>query len=155
MTESGCATSGHIILEAAVERARTCAYLRDSTAVSRIINYTKLDGGITFHAENVTDISCAISPGAWIYCRGDALLLFASDLTGNDDHLWVLIATHLKGNASSNDYTALDCDWDKLAYNSQVISFNSAGNNGNNSGNIFSLDREFNVNTVGSYNDRH
>ncbi|MCH9690551.1 MAG: hypothetical protein K0U59_00620 [Gammaproteobacteria bacterium] len=125
MTESGCATSGHII------------------------NYTKLGGGITFHAENVTGILCAISPGARIYCRGDALLLFASGLTGNDGNLW----TRLNGNASSKDYMALDCDCDKLVYNNQVISFNSAGNNGNNSGNISSPDRGFNVNTVGAYDD--
>lgn len=129
MTESGCADE------------------------SRISNYDRLSGSETNHSRNVGAIIRSVSPNAFLYCRGSAVLPNDSDLDGVGGNDPIYITTRSNGNASSNSYGINDRNWDNFAYNNSLAMFNSAGNSGGSTGSISTPGKGLNIIAVGNYND--
>jgi hypothetical protein len=129
MTESGCAND------------------------SRITNYRRLSGSETDHSRNVGAIMRAVSPSSFIYCRGDAVLPQNSDLGGVGGNPPIYIINRSNGNNDTTSYSTDDRDWDNFVYNNNIAIFKSAGNTGDDTGNITSPGKGLNVITVGNYND--
>jgi len=129
MTESGCPNAGHIT------------------------GYTRLAGPHTSHSENVSAILRAVSPDSHIYCRGGAVLPTTADLNGYGSNPPIHIATRSNGNASSHDYAILDRDWENLVYDSRIVHFNAAGNEGLSGNQISSPGKGLNALAIGAYDD--
>lgn len=129
MTESGCADE------------------------SRISNYDRLAGSETNHSRNVGAIIRNVSPASFIYCRGSAVLPNDSDLDGVGGNDRIYITTRSNGDASSNNYSTTDRNWDNYSYNNSLAMFNSAGNSGNSTGSISTPGKGLNIIAVGNYND--
>lgn len=133
MTESGCANE------------------------SRITNYDRLAGSETDHSRNVGAIIRSVSPNAFLYCRGSAVLPNDSDLDGVGGNDRIYITTRSNGDASSNNYNTTDRNWDNYSYNNSLAMFNSAGNSGNvtgsGAGSISTPGKGLNIIAVGNYND--
>lgn len=115
--------------------------------------YTRLSGVTDNHAENVSSIFRNISQLSYLYCRGGAVLPSYSDFDGVDGNPAILVATRSNGGTSNFAYTLLDRDWDNLVFEDNVITFLSAGNEGEYSGEVVSPGKGYNVITVGNYND--
>jgi len=116
-----------------------------------ITSYTLLAGSNTDHSRNTTSILRAVSPNAWLYCRGPADLPTAAQLLGSGGNPRVHIVSRSNGSAAT-EYVALDRDWDNFTYDNAVIVSKSAGNN-NTSGAITAPGNGLNMITVGNYND--
>ncbi len=129
MTESGCANE------------------------SRITNYDRLAGSETDHSRNVGAIIRSVSPESFLYCRGSAVLPNDGDLDGVGGNDRIYITTRSNGDASSNNYSTTDRNWDNYSYNNSLAMFNSAGNSGGSSGSISTPGKGLNIIAVGNYND--
>lgn len=127
MTESGCANE------------------------SRLENYDRLAGSETNHSRNVGGILRAVSPNAFIYCRGSAVLPKNSDLDGVGGNDRIYIMTRSNGSAASSAYTTLDRDWDNFAYSNNLVSYVAAGNEGSGSANTIAPAKGLNTIAVGNY----
>ncbi len=121
---------------------------------SRLTNYDHLDSGFeSDHSQNVSSILRAVSPESFIYCRNGSTLPEDSDLNGVNGNPPIHIVTQ---SASGNDtisYNTSDRDWDNFSYHNKIAMFNSAGNTGQDTGNIKSPGKGLNVITVGNYDD--
>ena len=117
-------------------------------------NYDHLDSGFeSDHSQNVSSILRAVSPESFIYCRNGSALPEDSDLNGVNGNPPIHIVTQ---SASGNDtisYNTSDRDWDNFSYHNKIAMFNSAGNTGQDTGNIKSPGKGLNVITVGNYDD--
>jgi len=118
-------------------------------------NYLRLAGSNTDHSRNVSGIIRAVSPNAFLYCRGGPALPQTSELNGVGGNPRILIMTRSNGDASSSQYGTLDRDWDNFQYTHRVLHFNSAGNEGNGTGFISSPGKALGSVTVGDYNHRN
>ena len=120
---------------------------------SRITNYDRLAGSETDHSRNVGAIIRSVSPESFLYCRGSAVLPNDSDLDGVGGNDRIYITTRSNGDASSNNYSTTDRNWDNYSYNNSLAMFNSAGNSGGSSGSISTPGKGLNIIAVGNYND--
>nr|MCH9812722.1 S8 family serine peptidase [Campylobacterota bacterium] len=131
-------------------------------AASFLDRYTRLDGGgQSTHSDYVASILRGVSPRAHIYCRSNGFLPTSSDL---NNHL-ILVENHSYGTRYSDplapyhneEYLTYDKDFDNHIYDTDIIVFKSAGNNGSNNNNplnvVTSPGKALNVITVGSYNE--
>jgi len=129
MTESGCAD----------EAGRT--------------NYDRLAGSQTNHSQNVFGIMRAVSPSAFIYCRGGAVLPANSDIDGVGGNPAIHVINRSNGGNYTINYSTTDRDWDNFSYNNLIAIFNAAGNEGGSTNTIISPAKGINVVAVGNYND--
>jgi hypothetical protein len=120
---------------------------------SRITNYDRLAGSETDHSRNVGAIIRSVSPNAFLYCRGSAVLPNDSDLDGVGGNDPIYITTRSNGDASSNNYGTTDRSWDNYSYDNSLAMFNSAGNSGGSTGSISTPGKGLNIVAVGNYND--
>ncbi|HCK80067.1 MAG TPA: hypothetical protein DIC59_01180 [Candidatus Competibacteraceae bacterium] len=120
---------------------------------SRITNYDRLSGSETDHSQNVGAILRAVSPESFIYCRGGDVLPEDSDLDGVNGNAPIHIVTQSASSNDSTSYNTTDHDWDNFTYHNKIATFNSAGNTGEDTGNIRSPGKGLNVITVGNYDD--
>jgi len=129
MTESGCAD----------EAGRT--------------NYDRLAGTQTNHSQNVFGIMRAVSPLAFIYCRGSAVLPNNSDIDGVGTNPPIHVINRSNGGNTTINYSTLDRDWDNFSYDNRIAIFNAAGNEGGATNTIISPAKGINVVAVGNYDD--
>jgi Subtilase family len=129
MTESGCAD----------ETGRT--------------NYDRLAGTQTNHSQNVFGIMRAVSPLAFIYCRGGAVLPNNSDIDGVGVNPPIHVINRSNGGNTTINYSTLDRDWDNFSYDNRIAIFNAAGNEGGATNTIISPAKGINVVAVGNYDD--
>jgi len=129
MTESGCAD----------EAGRT--------------DYDRLAGSQTAHSQNVFGILRAVSPQAYIYCRGGAVLPANSDIDGVGGNPPIHVINRSNGGNYTTTYSLLDRDWDNFSYDNRIAIFNAAGNEGGGTNTIISPAKGINVVAVGNYDD--
>lgn len=129
MTESGCAD----------EAGRT--------------NYDRLAGTQTNHSQNVFGIMRAVSPQAFIYCRGGAVLPDNGDIDGVGGNPAIHVINRSNGGNTTINYSTLDRDWDNFSYDNRIEIFNAAGNEGGATNTIISPAKGINVVAVGNYDD--
>jgi hypothetical protein len=129
MTESGCAD----------EAGRT--------------DYDRLAGSQTNHSQNVFGILRAVSPQAYIYCRGGAVLPANSDIDGVGGNPAIHVINRSNGGNYTTTYSLLDRDWDNFSYDNRIAIFNAAGNEGGATNTIISPAKGINVIAVGNYDD--
>lgn len=129
MTESGCAD----------EAGRT--------------DYDRLAGSQTNHSQNVFGILRAVSPQAYIYCRGGAVLPANADIDGVGGNPAIHVINRSNGGNYTTTYSLLDRDWDNFSYDNRIAIFNAAGNEGGGTNTIISPAKGINVVAVGNYDD--
>lgn len=129
MTESGCAD----------EAGRT--------------DYDRLTGSQTNHSQNVFGILRAVSPLAYIYCRGGAVLPANADIDGVGGNPAIHVINRSNGGNYTTTYSSLDRDWDNFSYDNRIAIFNAAGNEGGATNTIISPAKGINVMAVGNYDD--
>lgn len=120
---------------------------------SKISNYTRLAGSDSEHALNVGSIVRTVSPESYLYCRSPVTLPLSSDLDGVNGHPAIKILTRSNSSGDSTEYSSVDRDWDNYAYDNHLAIFTSGGNTGDDSGNVCSPGKGFNLITVGNYDD--
>jgi hypothetical protein len=122
-----------------------------------ITNYTLIDGPDTTHSRNTTSILRAVSPEAWIYCRGGSVLPSSAELGGTGGNPRIHIVTRSQSSSFNAEYGTEDRDWDNFTYDTGVLVTKSAGNNGDTAhggtGTIGSPGKGLNILTVGNYDD--
>ncbi len=131
------------------------------TSYSRLagscFNDVLFDGDDCDHAKNTTSILRAVSPSAFIYCRGPSVVPTAADLAspgpGGNPRVRVTTMSASVGSATSALYRTEDRDWDDLVYFNNLLSVKSAGNNGGTGGAVTSPGKALNLVSVGNYND--
>lgn len=116
-------------------------------------DYDRLAGSQTAHSQNVFGILRAVSPQAYIYCRGGAVLPANSDIDGVGGNPPIHVINRSNGGNYTTTYSLLDRDWDNFSYDNRIAIFNAAGNEGGGTNTIISPAKGINVVAVGNYND--
>jgi len=117
-------------------------------------NYMRLAGSNTDHSRNVSGILRAVSPNAFIYCRGGPALPQTSELGGVEGNPRIRVINRSNGDGSSTEYGITDRDWDNFQYTHRVLHFAAAGNTTNGPFTI-TPGKGLNSVTVGNYNHQN
>lgn len=120
----------------------------------RFSDYDRLSGGETNHSRNVGSIIKTVAPESYLYCRGGAVLPNNGDLNGvGAGNPPIYIMNRSNGGNPSSSYNTTDRDWDNYSYDNNLVSYISAGNEGNSAGWVISPAKGLNMVTVGNYSD--
>ena len=142
-------------IDPAAQGANIGIYMTESGCADELgrTNYDRLAGTQTNHSQNVFGIMRAVSPQAFIYCRGGAVLPDNSDVDGVGVNPAIHVINRSNGGNTTVNYSTLDRDWDNFSYDNRIEIFNAAGNEGGLTNTIISPAKGINVVAVGNYDD--
>lgn len=121
-----------------------------------VTNYYRIDNSVaTSHSQKVARVIRSVSPRSFLYCKSGSDLPDDSELSGYEGNPAIKVITMSAGKGDTNLYTSLTKDWDQFSYNNDVIIFKSAGNKGEESGNVTVPGGALNIISVGNYVMQH
>lgn len=103
------------------------------------------------HPQQVSYVLRTVSPQSFLYCRPGGALPNYYELNGVSGKPPIKVINASFANYYTTEYTEDAQEWDQFIYDYNVTIVNSAGNEGNSSGNIGQIAAALNSITVGNY----